>query len=619
MTDSMKDYALYYARLGLAVFPLKARGKSPLTEHGCRDATKDTGQIERLWSRWPSANIGVATGSISGGLVVIDLDVDEDRGIDGRETLRRWEADHGALPADTWLSITGRGGYHYFYKDTSIVKNRAGLYEGVDIRGDGGYIVAPPSIHPNGRKYEWEQSPEDTPLAMVNGVVMDFLAGKDLENLGRPFEAPEKIPEGERTNTLVKLVCSQQAKGLSDEAIRAAVRAENEAKCIPPLSDEELEKTVFPALTRYQKGTAPYSARYDRGSGSFKPIVKKGPVILTSMDQVEEETPDWLISGYIPRGQIVLLAGDGGAGKTTVWCNIAAAISSGNRCLLNRMEADNPFTGRFAEPGVVMFFSSEDSPRYTLKKRLREAGANMSNIFHLDVGNEVFSEIKFNSLILTDLVAMYRPVLVIFDPIQAFIPSDIQMGQRNAMRACLSPLIGLGEEYGTTFLIVVHTNKQAGMWGRRRIADSADIWDIARSVMIVGEAAGGLRYLSHEKSNYGPLMDTILFRVEAGGLVFDSYTSKRDREFMQAAQAARYQAPAREEAKSFILDYLKDGEKETSDLDEMMKAQGVSGETLKRAKADLKKEGKIIYFSRGFKPKTHYCKLASHTGSENLT
>ena len=71
---------------------------------------------------------------------------------------------------------------------------------------------------------------------------------------------------------------------------------------------------------------------------------------------------------------------------------------------------------------------------------------------------------------------------------------------------------------------------------------------------------------------------------------------------MTTAQAATYQAPARADAKAFILDYLKDGEKETADLDGMMKAQGISKGTLERAKAELKKEGQITYFSRGFKP-----------------
>ena len=272
MEKSMKEWALYYASLGLAVFPVKPHGKAPLTEHGCKDASWEEAQIERWWARWPSAGIGIATGEASGGLLVIDLDVDEEKGVDGRETLRRWETEHGPLPGDTWLSITGRGGYHYFYRVNRETKNRAGLYEGVDIRGDGGYIVAPPSIHQNGRAYEWEQGPEDVPLAEADGNVWSFLSGKSFEDLGRPFEVPEQIPEGERTNTLVRLLCSQQAKGLSDAAIRAAVRAENEAKCSPPLTDEELEKTIFPALKRYQEGTAPYMGK-DSMAQAFVPFV----------------------------------------------------------------------------------------------------------------------------------------------------------------------------------------------------------------------------------------------------------------------------------------------------------------------------------------------------------
>lgn len=114
----------------------------------------------------------------------------------------------------------------------------------------------------------------------------------------------------------------------------------------------------------------------------------------------------------------------------------------------------------------------------------------------LYLSDERFSEIKFNAPLLEELIREHRPALVVFDPLQSFIPPDIQMGQRNAMRDCLSALIGLGEKYGTTFLIIVHTNKQIGLWGRKRIADSADIWDIARSVLIAGEAEEGLRYIS---------------------------------------------------------------------------------------------------------------------------
>lgn len=625
MKKSMKEWALYYASLGLAVFPLKPQGKAPLTEHGCKDATWEETQIERWWARWPSAGIGIATGEASGGLLVIDLDVDEDKGIDGRESLRRWEMAHGPLPGNTWLSITGRGGYHYFYQVNRETKNRAGLYEGVDVRGDGGYIVAPPSIHPNGRAYEWEQGPEDGPLAEADGRVWAFLAGGDKSQRaegqggGQSFEAPEQIPEGQRVQTLMRLLCSQQAKGLSDGAIRAAVRAENEAKCVPPLTDAELEKEVFPALSRYEKGTAPYAARYDSAAGSFKPSPKADPVTLTTMDAVEEKTPEWLIPGYLPKNEICILAGDGGAGKTSIWCAIAAAVSSGGKSFLEPFETVNPFTGTYREPGKVIYFSAEDSAEYTLKGRLRRAGARMENIAFLDAGDKRFKDIKFDSPALEALIAANSPVLVIFDPIQSFTPPKVQMERRNDMRACMTPMIGWGREYGATFLIIVHTNKQTGAWGRKRIADSADIWDIARSVMIAGEAGDGLRYLSQEKCNVGPLSPTILYRLDGGGITFDSTTEKRDREFMLEGQAARYQAPAREDAKEFILDYLKDGEKETAELDGMMKAQGISTGTLKRAKAELRKEGQIVYINRGQgKDKKFYCALAPLGQSETV-
>ncbi|MCB7317150.1 bifunctional DNA primase/polymerase [Lacrimispora sp. 210928-DFI.3.58] len=608
MSGNMKQWAAYYASMGLAVFPIKPRGKQPLTEHGCKDASKVPEQIESWWTRWPSANIGIATGSASGGLVVIDLDVDKDKGIDGRETLREWETQHRALPGHTWLAITGRGGYHYFYRDMSVVKNRTGIYEGIDVRGEGGYIVAPPSIHPNGHAYEWEQAPDEYPLAEANATVFNFLAGSVPEKWERkPLELPEQIPAGQRTETMVKLVCSQQAKGLSDEAIRVAVRAENDAKCVPPLTDQELEREVFPVLKRYKKGTAPYAASYNHRTGSFQPAARKEPISLVSMDTVEEKEPEWLITDYMPKGQITVLAGDGGAGKTTIWCSIAAAVSSGSTCFLN---SDNPFTRRH-EPGTVIFFSSEDSAEYTLKGKLRRAGADLGRVLSLYLSDERFSEIKFNAPLLEELIREHRPALVVFDPLQSFIPPDIQMGQRNAMRDCLSALIGLGEKYGTTFLIIVHTNKQIGLWGRKRIADSADIWDIARSVLIAGEAEEGLRYISQEKSNYGPQAETVLFSLDSGKVEFKGYTDKKDRDYVLAAQASTHQTPARNDAKAFILDYLKDGERETADLDSMMKAQGISGRTLERAKAELKKDGKIMYKYREFgKEKKVYCKLS---------
>ena len=324
---NMKEYALQYVRLGLSVFPLKPGGKEPLTAHGCKDASKDSEQVTVWWDRYPSANIGIATGKPSGGLLVIDLDVGKDKGIDGRETLREWERKRGKLPENTWLAITGRGGYHYFYRDSSGNRNKAGLYEGIDIRGDGGYIVAPPSIHPNGRRYEWERPPWIYSLAAADSKVNEFLHPVPESWERKSFSLPAQIPEGGRVNAMVKLVCSQQGKGLSDEAIRAAVRAENEAKCVPPLTDQELEKEVFPALRRYQKGTAPYTAVYDKGK--FRQVRgQREKVSLICMGDVEEEEITWLYQPYVPRGNVTICAAYPGTGKTFLLCYMAACVRS---------------------------------------------------------------------------------------------------------------------------------------------------------------------------------------------------------------------------------------------------------------------------------------------------
>jgi hypothetical protein len=172
------------------------------------------------------------------------------------------------------------------------------------------------------------------------------------------------------------------------------------------------------------------------------------------------------------------------------------------------------------------------------------------------------------------------------------------MGDRNAMRQCLAPLIGYGEEYGTTFIIIVHSNKRSNAWGRNRIADSADIWDISRSVLIVGETKDkGIRYISQEKNNYGQLSETILFSISDEKIIKHGVTTKRDREFMTEASGER-SAPARDEAREFILDSLRDGEMQIKELDESAKALGLSQSAMRRAKEQLKAE-KAVTVRRG--------------------
>ena len=263
-SQSVIKAALKYAARGWAVFPIMAGTKKPRTAHGFKDATTDPAKIKEWYRRNPDDGVAIATGPRSG-LLVVDVDEDEEKGKHGLDTLEDWQLLHDSLPA-TLTARTGRGGKHLYFSYNGELRSATAVREGIDVRAAAGYVVAPPTIHPNGVPYEWEDD-EDQEPAEINDVVLAFLkvtaeeANRDdaLEGPDR-FEMPETIPEGKRTSSLVQLLGSLQGKGLSDAAIKSAIRIENDEKCSPPLTDRELEREVFPALTRFPKEPMKFTA-----------------------------------------------------------------------------------------------------------------------------------------------------------------------------------------------------------------------------------------------------------------------------------------------------------------------------------------------------------------------
>jgi putative DNA primase/helicase len=179
------DTALAYAAHGWHVFPCQPQGKQPATAHGLHDATTDADQITTWWTRTPDANIAIATGTTSG-LYVIDID-----GAQGEATLEQLEATHGALP-DTVQAITGGDGWHYLFTHPGgDLRNTAGkLGAGIDTRGDGGYIIAPPSVHPDGPLYEWAAAPDDVELAELPAWIVTELTAKPAPPPPGPTPSP---------------------------------------------------------------------------------------------------------------------------------------------------------------------------------------------------------------------------------------------------------------------------------------------------------------------------------------------------------------------------------------------------------------------------------------------
>ena len=195
----MLEWALYYASIGWHVFPIVPKEKRPLTRHGFKDATTDKLQINNWWTKWPNANIAVACGKASG-VYVVDIDVDTKTGKNG------WKSLEGlpSMPM-TVSQLTPRGGCHLFFKTNNPLANKTDLLHGVDIRGEGGYVLLVPSQTSSDNvsiDYRWidGQSPSECGLAEYP----DFMRSENLSStsLGfgdrkpaRPSEEPRHLVE----------------------------------------------------------------------------------------------------------------------------------------------------------------------------------------------------------------------------------------------------------------------------------------------------------------------------------------------------------------------------------------------------------------------------------------
>jgi hypothetical protein len=238
--------AIAYATRGFAVLPCVPHGKIPATPHGCRDATKDIAQIVGWWRENRHYNVAVATGPVSR---VFVLDVD---GLDAEASLRKLEEQHGALPA-TVESITPRGRHLFFRCENGGVRNSAGVIaQGLDIRGDGGYVVLPPSMHPSGRCYVWSVDSADH-FAEAPAWLSNLFTAKPNGHCHRQAKSPEHwhsvisntIRNGGRNSTLTSICGKLLHAGLTELAFLYDVMCcINIARCEEPLPDAEVHTIV---------------------------------------------------------------------------------------------------------------------------------------------------------------------------------------------------------------------------------------------------------------------------------------------------------------------------------------------------------------------------------------
>lgn len=270
----MPKAAWFYAKyLGWSVFPVHsiqngqctcgggpkcAPGKHPMTRHGVKDATKDPSAIREYWTRYPFANIGIATGEPSG-FFVLDCDGEE-----GAASLKELQEKYSELP-ETVQSITGSLGSHYLFRHVDGIKNIVKkLAPGLDLRGTGGFIVAPPSFHTSGRRYEWEISSRplgdgSVPVADAPSWLLELIwtAQEGEKQSAHSVEHWKTIlngvGQGGRNHSAASLTGFLLRKNIDPEIAYMLVRGWNLGLNNPPLDEQELAKTFMSILEKDRK------------------------------------------------------------------------------------------------------------------------------------------------------------------------------------------------------------------------------------------------------------------------------------------------------------------------------------------------------------------------------
>ena len=267
--ENLRTAALFYAKKGLPVFPVyemsgkhcacgtgdcSSPAKHPRVKQGFKDATTDNALINSWWDKWPNANIGAATG---GKYVVIDVD-SYHGGDDGLAEL----CAGNDLP-DTWETLTGGGGRHLWFliPDDVCVASKVGIATGVDVRGDGGYVIMPPSVHQSGRLYDWEASSriDEIDVAPLPDWLKPILVGDENTIIIKPPAEPlsDRIAEGSRHSRLLSIAGSWRNSGMIEAEILPALQQVNRHRCDPPLPDRDIDKLASDIASRYDPGSVP--------------------------------------------------------------------------------------------------------------------------------------------------------------------------------------------------------------------------------------------------------------------------------------------------------------------------------------------------------------------------
>ena len=459
-TEALLDAALDYAsRDGPA--PARPGRQDPDKRARREGRHKRPDRIRAWWTETPDANVGVATGSVSG---ITVLDVDRKLGKDGFVTLETL----GIKPTGTPLQVTQSGGAQILFAYAPGVKNTVGkLGVGIDTRGDGGYVVVPPS-RVNGRPYTWISEPftgaslAEMPLELVKKVA-DRPGPKPPRPASEWADILKGVPEGRRQDELVKVVGKLIAE-VRDRNLALTLAHEWASRCEPPLTSAEVETCFMQtSLRRRTRNLTRESAR-----GRFVPL-----------STVAMKPVPWLWPGYLARGAVHLLVGDPDKGKTLAALDLAARITTGAAWPDGVTNAHGT--------GAVIVLSAEDSSSYTIRPRVEAAGGNSARVHVLssesaEAGMSLSRDLEH----IDAAIEATGATLVIIDPLSAYMP-DIDTYRDNEVRRIGAPFVALAQRRAATVIGIVHMSKNVERNAMQRVLGSTAFTALSRGTFMVAQ------------------------------------------------------------------------------------------------------------------------------------
>ena len=302
--------------------------------------------------------------------------------------------------------------------------------------------------------------------------------------------------------------------------------------------------------------------------------VKEKPYHLINMADVAETKVNWLWYPYIPYGKLTIIQGDPGEGKTTAILQIAALLSKGDSL---------PYDDAERTPVNVIYQTAEDGLGDTVKPRLVAAGADCNRIMVID---ESVEGLSMTDERIKKALMDTNAKLVILDPIQSYLGADVDMHRANEIRPVMKKLGDLAEKYQCAIVLIGHMNKASGSKSTYRGLGSIDFQATARSVLVVGRVKDDptLRVIAHDKSSLAPEGQSITFRLDRdNGFSWEGSCDISVDELLSGDT----KGSKLREAKTFLSEYLADGQKASSDVEEAASKRGIKKKTLWNAKQEL--------------------------------